>query len=340
MAYCPTSDVYKESPVPQRPQPRRFIAGLALLVSIALLASAAPQVQAQSDADALRVGVGPDEATTPLLYTAQAGLYKKYGLNVEIVSLRGGAAVAAALAGGSLEIGKTSALGVITAVAKGIPFTTIGSISYYSSDKPNYALLAGAESGVQTAKDLEGKTLAAVSLEDSNSIATFAWLEQHGVDRKTLKYVEIPAASTLAAMEQGRVVAATFYEPFYTQFTSAGKARVIGYPYDAIGKHFSDSVLFADSKWAAAHAAVIDKFLRATAEGSRYIAAHESEGIPIIAKFSGADPAAIANIRKPGRGVALDSSDLQPLIDTAAKYKIIPQSFPAQAIICSCALKH
>ena len=324
----------------KRSRRRRFLAGAALFALLALQPFSGPPAQAQSDVDTIRVGVGPDEATTPLLYTAQAGLYKKYGVNVEIVPLRGGAAVAAALAGGSLEIGKTSALGVITAVAKGIPFTTIGSISYYSSDKPNYALLAASNSGVQSAKDLEGKTLAAVSLEDSNSIATFAWLDQHGIDPKTLKYVEIPASATLAAMEQGRVVASTLYEPFFTQFTSGGKARVIGYPYDAIGKHFSDSVLFADTKWAAAHGSVIDKFLRATAEGSRYLAAHESEGIPIIAKFNGADPTAIANIRKPGRGVALDPSDLQPLIDTAAKYKVIPQAFPAQTIICTCALKH
>ena len=115
---------------------------------------------------------------------------------------------------------------------------------------------------------------------------------------------------------------------------------MLGYPYDAIGKHFSDSVLFADAKWADTHRAILDRFLRATDEGSKYIAAHESEGTAIITKFSGADPSAMANIRKPGRGVALGPSDLQPVIDTAAKYKVIPQAFPAQTMICSCALRH
>ncbi|HXF33039.1 MAG TPA: ABC transporter substrate-binding protein [Candidatus Acidoferrales bacterium] len=321
----------------------RFLACAALLALAAVQPfSGRPALAqtAESPDAVIRVGVGPDEATTPLLYTAQAGIYKKYGLNVQIVALRGGAAVAAALAGGSLEIGKTSALGVITAVAKGIPFTTIGSISYYNADKPNYALLVAADAPVKTASDLVGKTMGAVSLEDSNSIAMFAWLEQRGVDHTTIKLVEIPASAELTAMEQGRVVGSTFYEPFFTQFVNSGKARVLGYPYSAIGKHFSDSVLFADTKWADSHRAVLARFLRATDEGSKYIAAHENEGTAIIAKFSGADPAAMANIRKPGRGVALNASDLQPLIDTAAKYKVIPQAFPAQTMICTCALRH
>jgi NitT/TauT family transport system substrate-binding protein len=197
-----------------------------------------------------------------------------------------------------------------------------------------------ADSPVKTAADLVGKTLSAVSLEDSNSIATFAWLEQHGVDHTTVKYVEIPASAALAAMEKGTIVGSTFYEPFFTQFVSSGKARVLGYTYDAIGKHFSDSVLFANKAWAETHYVLLDRFLRATAEGSRYIARHESEGTAIISKFSGADPAAMANIHKPGRGVALRVEDLQPVIDTAAKYKIIPEAFPAKTIICPCAMKH
>lgn len=323
-----------------RSRPWRYPAFVALLALVAALQSSAPLALAQATDTVIRVGVGPDEATTPLLYTSQAGIYKKYGLNVEIVRLSGGSAVAAALAGGSLEIGKTSALGVILAVVKGIPFTTIGSIASYSSDKPNYALLVAANSTIKTPKDLEGQTLAAVSLQDSNSIATFAWLEQHGVDRSTLKYVEIPASATLAAMEQGRVVASTVYEPFFSQFVASGKVRILGYPYDAIGKRFSDSVLFADVKWVDGHRDIVEKFLRATQEGSQYIGAHESESIGIIAKFTGADPATMGTIRHPTRGVALDVADLQPLIDTAAKYKIIAKGFPAQDMICSCALRH
>lgn len=316
-----------------------YLACAVLVAVLTALRSSVPAALAQTT-DVIRVGVGPDEATTPLLYTSQSGLYKKYGLNVEITRLSGGSAVAAALAGGSLEIGKTSALGVVTAVAKGIPFTTIGAIAYYRSDKPNYGLVVAANSTIKTPKDLEGQTLAAVSLQDSNSIATFAWLDQHGVDRSLLKYVEVPASATLAAMEAGRVVGSTLYEPFFSQFVATGKARVLGYPYDAIGKRFSDSVLFANTKWVDEHRDIVDKFLRATQEGSQYVAGHESESTALIAKFTGADPATMGALRHPGRGVALSPADLQPLIDTAAKYKIIPKAFPAQDMICACALHH
>src|SRR5580693_111416 len=92
-------------------------AGAALLLAIALLPAATP-VFAQNLVT-IRVGAGPDDQATPLLWAAKTGLYRQYGLDVQIVKLAGAAAVAAALAGGSLEVGKGGTLTVVTAIAKG-----------------------------------------------------------------------------------------------------------------------------------------------------------------------------------------------------------------------------
>jgi NitT/TauT family transport system substrate-binding protein len=326
--------------MPLFPLPWRRLVCAAALVLAAALPLAATRVVAQTTEPTLiRVGTGPDDQATPLLYASKAGIYKRYGLNVEIVKLGGAAAVAAAMAGGSLEAGKGSSLGVITAIAKGLPFTVIGNLAYYDATKPDIALLVAAASTVRTPKDLEGKTVAAVTLSDMNSIATFAWLDSHGVDRSTLKYVEIPASASLAAMEQNRIVASTIYEPYFSAYMASGKVRVLGYPFEAIGKRFSDALLFANAKWAGEHRDAVDKFLRATQEASLYIAAHENESTALIAEFGGVDPATIANVRHAGRGVPLDPADVQPVIDVAFKYKVIPKAFPATDIICSCALR-
>jgi NitT/TauT family transport system substrate-binding protein len=208
------------------------------------------------------------------------------------------------------------------------------------SDRPDYALLVLANSPIKTAKDLEGQTLAAVSIKDQNSLATFAWLDAHGVDRSTLKYVEIPAAATLPAMEQNRVVASTFYEPVLSAIMATGKVRVLGYPMDAIGKRFADSVLFGNTKFVADHPDVVNKFLRATQEASVYVGSHESETPQIASEYTGVDPATIPkNVRHGTRGVLLNPSDIQPMIDVLAKYDVIPKRIDAKDIICSCALK-
>jgi NitT/TauT family transport system substrate-binding protein len=294
---------------------------------------------AQTADTLIRVGVGPDDDSTPLIYAAQAGLFKKAGLNVELEKLSGGAVVSAALAGGSLEIGKATSASVVAAFQRGLPFTVIGSISSYSADNPNVALIVPANSEIRTAKDLVGKTLGTVTLQDMGALSTFVWLDQRGVDWKALKFLEMPASAALATLEANRIVAMPVYEPFFSSDMATGKVRILGYPFDAIGKHFAESVAFGNVGWINAHRDLVERFLRVAADASTYVAAHESEMVPILAQFSGADPALLAKIRHPGRGVAIGPADLQPVIDLDAKYGVIPKAFPADEMICTCALR-
>lgn len=300
------------------------VIGVALLVAFP---AATTPVLGQSG-ELIRLGSGPDDQATPLLYGVKSGLYKQYGLNVEVVKLAGAAAVAAALAGGSLEVGKGSMLGVITAIAKGLPFTVIGNLSYYDAERPDIALLVPAGSNIKMPKDLEGKTMSAVSLQDLNSIATFSWLDRYGVDRSTVKFVELPASAALAAMEQNRIVASTIYEPYLSAYLATGKVRVLAYPYDTIGKRFSNSLLFTTSKWASEHRDAVERLLRASEEASTYITAHEDVSVQLIAEFAGVDPASIANMRHARRGIALNPAYVQPIIAAAAKYNSSREHFP------------
>jgi NitT/TauT family transport system substrate-binding protein len=311
------------------------LVALALCVALGLASSTAT---AQSG-DVIHVGAGPVDQATPLIYAVKAGIYKKYGVNVEVVKLAGGSAIAAAMSGGSLELGQASTLSVVTAIAKGLPFTVIGNLAGYDSDKPDFALLVSASTAIRNPKDLEGKTLSAVSLQDQASVFTSAWLDAHGVDRSAIKYAEIPASAALAAMEAGRIVGATVYEPFFSAAMASGKVRILGNPYDAVAKRFSTAVLFGSVKWVGEHRDAVERFLRATQEASTYVAAHENESAQLIAEFTGVEPSSLANIRHAVRGIALSPAELQPVIDVAAKYRIIPKTFPAQEMICTCALR-
>jgi NitT/TauT family transport system substrate-binding protein len=315
---------------------------LLAFIAVACIALAEPTgpVAAQTDLPVIRLGTGPDPATTPVLYAISAGLYKKAGIAVEPTLLGSGAAAAAAVSGGSIDIGKTSTVATISMIAKGLPFTAIGSLGYYDSAKPNYVLLVPVDAPIKSPKDLEGKTFASLSLFDQNSIATSMWLDAHGVDRDSIKYVEIPPSAALAAMDQHRIDAVTVYEPFFSQMMATGKVRPMAYPYDAIAKRFPDTLMFANTAWVDTHKDIVDKFLRVTAEASAYVAAHEKETLPLLAAFLKLDPTTLGNQHFPGRGVLLTPAYLQPVIDAAAKYKAIPKDFPAQDMIYAGALKN
>jgi NitT/TauT family transport system substrate-binding protein len=314
---------------------QRGIRILACLVAIAVAGLAPGGAQGL---EVIRLGAGPDDQATPLLYAVKSGIYRKYGLDVQVVKLAGAAAVTAAMVGGSLEVGKGATLTVITAISKGIPITIVGNLSYYEAAKPDIAFLVLASSNLRTAKDLEGKTLAAVSLQDLNSLATIAWLERAGVDRSKVKFVEVPQAAAVAAMEAGRIDGGSIFEPYLASAIAGGKVRIIGYAHDAIARKYSNSVLFTTGKWAEGHRDALQRFLRASEEASTYIATHENVSSELIAEFTGIDLATLGNIRHSRRGIAINPADIQPVIDAATKYNVVPNIPPVKDMICSCAL--
>lgn len=312
---------------------------IALLLALAVVPIAPATRAGAQSGELIRVGTGPNDEGAPLFYAAQAGIFKKYGLNVEVQRLGGGAVIAAALASGSLELGKGSAASVVTAFARGLPFTAIGSIANYNPDHPDTALLVRADSPIKTAQDLVGQTLGAVTLQDMGTIATYAWLGQRGIDFHSLKFVELPVSAMLTTMLDNRIVAAPVYEPSLSADLAAGKVRALGYPMEAISRHFSEALMFGNVSWVNAHRDQVDRFLHALAESAAYVTAHEREVVPLIAGFEGVDPADLARVSHPIRGVTLGPSDVQPVIDTLAKYKVIAAPFAAQDMICSCALR-
>jgi NitT/TauT family transport system substrate-binding protein len=303
---------------------------------LGLIAALASEAPAQTTSPLIRIGNAPDDAGRPLLYAAQAGLFKKAGLNVEIVKLANGSAVAAAVAGGSLELGKGSALTAIQAHAKGLPFTVTTNLANYSDATPDTAMIVRRDAPMKTAKDLIGKTIGVNGLQDFNTLTVYAWLDQNGVDPSQVKFLEIPYSAAMAAMEQGRIDATMALEPMYSSALASGKFRVLARPWSALGKRFSEAVLFGNTSWVSAHKDDVVRLNRVIHDAEAYVAAHESETAHLAAAYGGYDPASLKDFHPPTRALTLDASDLQPTIDAAAKYKLIAKAFPAADLICSC----
>src|SRR5580700_5764819 len=169
-------------------------------------------VGAQTAPETILVGASSDDVVRPLLYAVDAGLFKKAGLDVQLVKLTNGAAVAAAVAGGSIQLGKGSALTPVQAYAKGIPFIVTANLANYSSDSPNIAMVVQNSAPIHVPKDLIGKTIGMVGLNDSNTLGVYAWLEKGGVDLTSVKFIELGNSAGAAALEANRVDAMMFLD--------------------------------------------------------------------------------------------------------------------------------
>ena len=304
-------------------------------VAAAAALAAFPRAGQTQSLTKVRVSGSPDNDIVGALWGVQSGIFRKLGLDVEITASNSGGVVAAAVLGGALEIGKSSILGLVAARAKGVPFVIEAPASLWNTDAPTSALVVAKGSRIRAGADLNGKTISVPSLGDLYQIAINGWIDQHGGDSRTVKFLELPHRAAAEAIAGGRVDAANLAEPILSEALLGGKVQVIGHAQDAIGRHFIVTAYFCGGDYAAKNADVLGRFRKGLFEAAAYANANKPEMVPLLAKYSGVDAKVIAAMTPTNVGVAgqLDPRLIQPMIDAAVKYKSIPAPFPAKDMI-------
>jgi ABC-type nitrate/sulfonate/bicarbonate transport system substrate-binding protein len=311
----------------------RATASLALAALLALAASNGSAV-AQSKLPTITLIASPDDAITPVLYAKTSGMFERAGLDVEITKGSGGAAVTAAVVGGSYDVGHAGLLALLTAHIHHVPVVIIAPGAYFQPQNPYAGLLVSTTGGVTTAKDLNGKIVSSATLGDLSTVAIMSWMEANGGDPKSLKFVEIPMGAAGAAIEANRVYAASVTEPFLDAALQTGKVKMLGTAYAAIASHYLFSAWFTTSDWAAKNPALVRKFQDVVLRAASYTNAHPDETAPIIGQFSAMQPGVFEHMtQRAYAGTRLSAADLQPLIEKAAHFGVIPNSFPAKELL-------
>jgi len=173
--------------------------------------------------------MGADGSAQPF-YGLDHGFFKDAGLDVKITVMNNTAQLASAVAGGALEIGYGSVIPVAQAHLRGIEFRLIAPALVYNSPALTNVIMTGKTSGINSAADLNGKTVAVNGLRDLTQYEMQGWIEQNGGDITKVKLIEIPFSEMGTALETNRVAAAIFAEPFATpapprKGASSGTAR-------------------------------------------------------------------------------------------------------------------
>jgi NitT/TauT family transport system substrate-binding protein len=309
---------------------RRSTACSLIAGSLTVKASSAPiAALAQS---VLRMGVIPIDADAEPYYANEIGAFRKRGLSVDILTISNGAAILAAVVGGSLDLGATAAISLVAAYKRGVPVTCVAPTSYYTSRVPSTVLMVAQDSPIKTARDLAGKSVGVNALKDLTQLATMAWVDKSGGVSSDVKFIELGFAHLLAALQQKRVDAAVITEPFISNAKQS--ARVLGNPYDAVASEFPVGCFFVKSDFAKDNGRQLGQVIDALHDAGLWANAHQRESASILAKASDTDLAVIqatTRVTYPRR--RLMPADVQPLIDLAAKYGLIPATFPAQEIV-------
>ena len=289
---------------------------------------------------ALKIAAAGDDDITPILYGQQAGIFAKNGLTLELDALGSGSATAAAVAGGSIDIGKSSLTSLISAHARGIAFEILAPASVYSDSAPVAGFVVAKDAGVNAIRDLNGKIVAASSLKDLIAVATQAWIDDNGGDSKTVKFIELPSSAVAAALENGRIAGATMLTPALARALDSGKGRLLGKSFSAISKHFLIAGWFSTKDWIAKNNDTAHRFVEAFREAAAYTDTHRSETVELLANYSKISAQTVRGMQRSTAGRVVDPKDIEPVIAACVRYGVIDKPFPASELISSLAATH
>lgn len=299
-----------------------------------LAALSAPALAA--DLPTLRVAGTPDADITGTLWGVHSGAFQRAGVNVEVQRLNSGAATVSGVIGGSIDVGKSSIFGLISAYSKGVPLVLEAVADMYDAAAPNTGFVVGKNSPITGPRDLAGKTIASPALGDLFSTVSAAWIDANGGNSKASNFIELPIPLIVNAIGAGRVDGAMLVDPYFQQAKDAG-CRALGYPFNIIAKLFGVTYYFCAKSYAQANADTVARFRRGLAEATTYALAHKNDVIPVIMDYTKLDRSLIEKMPL-DIGVGIDQAPLQAVIDFAARIKSIPAAFPAAQMIDPAAL--
>lgn len=270
---------------------------------------------------------GPGDAA--IYYPLQQGWFKAAGLDVMVQPISAGPAAMAGVVGGSMQTADGNVLSLAEAYSKGIPVVLIApGGSWTSSLPPSEGLIAGP--AVQSVKDLVGGTIAVPGLQDLLTVSTKGFLDQNGIDPNGVHFIEMPPGSMPAALQAQRVTAIAVYEPFRTEALANG-GHMIGKIYTSIAPSFLVTAFFAYRPWVDAHREAVTAFTSVYSRGAAYSNDHHDELQPLVSSFSHVPLEVLhREVYSPIPPNGLNAAMIQPVIDAAARYHMIPRSFPAK----------
>jgi len=178
------------------------------VLATAALTTLAPGAFAQETKVA--IGISGWTGFAPLTLAKEAGLYKKHGLDVSLKKIPQKDRHLA-IASGDIQCAATTVETWIVWNANGVPTTQI-----FQLDKSFGADGMVVKAGIDSIKDLKGKTVAA-SAPGTAPYFTLAWmLRENGLTLKDVKIVNLEPQAAANAMIAGTagVDAAMTYEPF------------------------------------------------------------------------------------------------------------------------------
>ena len=193
----------------------------------------------------------------------RAGIFKKHGLELDIVYTNGAGETQQAVISGSVDIGVgVGTTGVMGAFAKGAPVRAIANSTTGADDLFWYV---PASSPIKSLQDAGGKTIAYSTTGSSTNVTVLAFVRQSGVAMKPVATGS--PASTFTQTMSGQIDIGWSAPPFGVEALQQGRIRIVARASDVPAyRNQTVRVMITNASAAEAKKDAIQRYLRAYRE--------------------------------------------------------------------------
>jgi NitT/TauT family transport system substrate-binding protein len=210
----------------------------------------------------------------------EAGLFKKYGLDFQLVYISSASMVTAAMLSGSGDVAISGGEAIVRASIQGVK-----ELVFIAAAKNSltHSILARPE--IKRPEDLKGKTLGLTRIGSNSHYFVVQALRRYGLEPADVSFIQTGGqVENLTALLTGKVDAATMTGP-------SGGARAIaeGFRYAVYGPDlhipFAAAMLVTRRALLRTHAPVLEKFMHAMTEAVRIMFKDKELTYKILGKY-------------------------------------------------------
>jgi NitT/TauT family transport system substrate-binding protein len=213
----------------------------------------------------------------PLWAASKQGFFKRQGLDVELVLVRGAEKSVQALVARSVNASASGADGIVSAVDHGLDLAMMAGII----NRPTYFLMASKR--YRSYNDLRGTVIGSSGLSSGTAFTLRSVLSSHGLEYgKDYTLINVgPSAPAFAALTTGLIAATILPVPINYEAMDMG-LNVIGQVVDDI-PNLQLATVTVSRPWAEKNHALVVRFLKGLLMGMRWLVDNKQVGGDFLA---------------------------------------------------------
>ena len=238
---------------------------------------------AQEKLEKMNIGYSAQAgAFAPIWITQETGLFKKNGLDVNLLFIPGGPTAVAAMIAGEVQAVAMAGPAIVTSNLAGSDLVMIAGIVN------TFAFQLITVKGITTPNQLKGKRVGVNRFGTAPDIAARYALRHMGIDPGEVTILQLGEQSTrLAAMKAGQLEAAIVLPPITTMAQRDGMNVLLDM--SELGAEFQITGLAGSQSFVKQKKPSALKLMRAFVEGIHYYKTRKKESMKIIAQYMRSD---------------------------------------------------